>query len=69
MKDDLANSMVALMDDHEKIYYLNINDVFLEDDGTLTHRTMPDLLHLSPEAYQDWADAIMPTLLEIMNQP
>ncbi|MFZ9010687.1 MAG: GDSL-type esterase/lipase family protein [Anaerohalosphaeraceae bacterium] len=68
IKDDLANSMVALMDDHKKIYYLNINDVFLEDDGTLTHRTMPDLLHLSPEAYQAWADAIMPTLLEIMNQ-
>ena len=40
----------------------------VEEDGTLTHRVMPDLLHLSPEAYQAWADAIMPTLLEIMNQ-
>jgi lysophospholipase L1-like esterase len=33
--------------------------------GTLPQAIMPDFLHLSPEGYQRWAEAIEPTLKEL----
>jgi len=41
---------------------LDIGPKFLEPDGTLTPEVMPDLLHLSPRAYETWAASIAPAL-------
>jgi len=62
------NALIKEFADNEHVYYLNINDRFLENDGTLSKKIMPDLLHLSEEGYQIWADAMKPLLTKLMTQ-
>ncbi len=60
------NESIAELDNGESIFYLDISDVFLLDDGTLPESVMPDALHLSARGYGLWADAMNPTLLELL---
>lgn len=62
---DAANRELAKLDDGKTIRFLNINDVFLGQDGRIPHSIMPDQLHPGPAGYQLWADAMQP-LLESM---
>lgn len=52
------NEIIAKLDDGKYVFYKDIGKKFLSEDGTLTRKMMPDLLHLSPEAYEAWANAI-----------
>jgi len=61
-----ASAMAAELADGDRVHYLDIGKAFLEPDGTLTKATMPDYLHLTPEAYARWARAIEPELSELM---
>ena len=36
-----------------------IGDAFMSDDGTISKELMPDFLHLTPKAYEMWAEAIV----------
>jgi lysophospholipase L1-like esterase len=54
--------------DNKRVYFLDINDAFLNDDGALTRETMPDLLHPYEKGYQLWAEAIAPTVAELMGE-
>lgn len=63
------NRLLAGMDDGQKVFFLDIGDKFLEPDGSLSRKIMPDLLHLSPAGYTIWADAVEPKLKELLNQP
>lgn len=60
------NETIAKLDDGKNVYYLDIGDKFLEEDGSLSKEIMPDFLHLSAEGYQRWADAIAPKLADLM---
>ena len=40
--------------------------VFLDANGVLPRSIMPDLLHLSEEGYQRWADAIEPRIADLL---
>jgi lysophospholipase L1-like esterase len=60
------NAALAKLDDGNKTRYLDIGDKFLEPDGSITKEMMPDALHPTPKGYQIWADAIQPTLDEMM---
>jgi lysophospholipase L1-like esterase len=57
-KVNATNAILAKLDDGKMVFYKDIGKKFLEPDGTLEKKIMPDLLHLSPEGYQIWADAI-----------
>jgi len=48
------------------IYYLNINQAFLNEQGVLTRRIMPDLLHPEEEGYRLWAEAMNPVLEQLL---
>lgn len=48
--------------DGEMIHYLDIGQVFLSDDGTLSKDVMWDFLHLTDEGYTRWAEATRETL-------
>jgi lysophospholipase L1-like esterase len=61
-----VNSIIAKLDDGQKVFFLDIGEKFLQPDGTLTREIMPDLLHLSPAGYQIWADAIQEKLTELV---
>jgi lysophospholipase L1-like esterase len=61
------NKIITKLDDDGKtVKYLDIGDKFLEKDGTLSRDVMPDFLHLSKKGYEIEANAIKPTLSELM---
>lgn len=59
------NDRIRRFHDGERVHYVDIGSVFLEEDKTLSPRIMPDALHLSPEGYKRWAEAIEPKLKEL----
>jgi N-acetylglucosamine-6-sulfatase len=56
------NQIIRRFEDGQRVHYLDIGDVFLEADGTISPEVMPDALHLSEEGYRRWAAALEPTL-------
>ena len=42
----------------DRVTFLPIGHLMIEDDGSIDPRIMPDFLHLSEEGYQIWFDAI-----------
>jgi lysophospholipase L1-like esterase len=61
------NKIIAKLDDEGKtVKFLDIGEKFLEPDGTLSKEVMPDALHLSAKGYEIWAEAINPTLQEML---
>jgi lysophospholipase L1-like esterase len=66
-KNDKVNTMVAKLDDGGKtVKYLDIGGKFLETDGTISKEIMPDSLHLSEKGYKIWADAVLPSVKELL---
>lgn len=65
--NEQSNSIVEKLADNEHVFYLDIGDEFLDDDGKLSKEIMPDLLHLSERGYTIWAESIEPTLTKLLN--
>jgi lysophospholipase L1-like esterase len=51
--------------DQKHVHFLDLASVFTEEDGKLPKAIMPDLLHLSKEGYERWAEALEPKLKEL----
>ncbi|MCA9263856.1 MAG: GDSL family lipase [Planctomycetales bacterium] len=64
--NDEINGIICHYADDEHVFYLNINDTFLDDDGTLPKSVMPDLLHPNPQGYALWAEAMEPTIAKLL---
>jgi lysophospholipase L1-like esterase len=62
----LINTAIAKLDDGKMVKFIDIGSNFLEADGTLPKSIMPDLLHPNAKGYQIWADAMEPTLAEML---
>jgi len=61
------NEKISKLDDGGKtVKYLDIGPKFLDSDGGLHRDVMPDWLHPNAKGYQIWADAVQPTLDELM---
>ncbi|MFA5689840.1 MAG: platelet-activating factor acetylhydrolase IB subunit [Kiritimatiellales bacterium] len=65
-KNDQASETVAKIADNKKIFYLNINQAFLDADGVLRRSVMPDLLHLNEDSYRVWAEQVDPMISRLM---
>jgi lysophospholipase L1-like esterase len=63
-----VNARIAKLDDGKSVFYLDIGEKFLDKDGALAPEIMPDYLHLSPQGYKIWADAITPTLEKLLKK-
>lgn len=61
-----TNEIIAKFDDGRMVHYKDIGAIFLEPDGSLSKKVMPDLLHLSPDAYERWAQAIKDDVAKLM---
>ncbi|MEM8668190.1 MAG: sulfatase/phosphatase domain-containing protein [Planctomycetota bacterium] len=59
------NQQIRRFADGDQVHFLEIGDQFLEEDGTISKEIMPDLLHLTTEGYQRWANALEPKLTEL----
>jgi lysophospholipase L1-like esterase len=60
-KNEEANKIIARLDDQKHVFFMNINDRFLDDKGSLIGFRR-DNLHPNAEGYEIWASAVAPTL-------
>ncbi len=61
-----ANGIISKLDDGKMVFYKDIGEKFLEKDGSLDKKIMPDYLHLSEAGYQIWADAIKEDVTKLL---
>ncbi|MEO8017463.1 MAG: GDSL-type esterase/lipase family protein, partial [Pseudomonadota bacterium] len=64
-----ANDEIAKLADGKSIRYVNINQQLAPHDDQLLPGMMNDGLHLTPKAYQVWANALKPIFAEILGAP
>jgi lysophospholipase L1-like esterase len=48
------------------VEYMDISAKYLEADGSISQEVMHDFLHLTPDGYDIWADAISSKVKEIV---
>jgi lysophospholipase L1-like esterase len=46
----------------DQVIFQDYGELFLQEDGTIAPDIMGDYLHLTPEGYRIWAEAMLPTL-------
>jgi lysophospholipase L1-like esterase len=63
-----ANERIAKFADDQHVFYLDIGPKFLDSDGTLPKKIMPDLLHPNAEGYEIWAKSIEPTVAKLLGE-
>ncbi|MDU0354457.1 platelet-activating factor acetylhydrolase IB subunit [Paraglaciecola aquimarina] len=61
-----ANKLCERLADQQYIFWLDIGQHFLTDDGTVLDTVMPDFLHLAPAQYQVWAEAMQQQIHDLM---
>lgn len=61
-----VNALTRPMADGKRVIWLDLTGVFLNDEGILTVRVMPDGLHLSKHGYGLWARAMEPTIERLL---
>lgn len=64
-----ANRQIAALADGKSIRYVNINEQLAFSDNHLRDGMTYDGLHLTPRAYQHWANALKPIFTEILGPP
>jgi beta-glucosidase len=69
LKVEAVNRQLPALADGEHVFVHDIGRVFLEPDGRISKTIMPDFLHLSPEGYRRWAEAILPILTPWLGNP
>ncbi len=63
-----VNAIISGFADNKKIFFLDINQAFLDVNGTLSKTIMPDLLHPNEQGYEIWAKAMGPTLDKLLKK-
>ena len=66
-QNEKINEIIKDYADNNTVFYLDINDKFLEKDGTLPKSIMPDALHPNVKGYKIWAEALMPGVKKLLN--
>ena len=61
-----ASDLVSKLADNKTIFYCDINQVFLNLDGSINHDKMGDWLHPTPAGAKAWAQAMEPLLSQLM---
>ncbi len=64
--NEKVNAIIAGYADNKHIFFADINQQFLDADGTLSTDIMPDLLHPNEKGYEIWAKAMAPELKKLM---
>jgi len=61
-----VNQIMCTYADDKKVFFIDINHVFLDDEGRLTSNVMGDFLHPNANQYQIFADAIESSIIRLM---
>ncbi len=69
IRDELhrINEIIARLDAHERVHYLDIGEVFMDDEGVISRDIMSDLLHPSSDGYELWAEAVKEPLAALLD--
>jgi len=68
IKNDQVNALLAKLDDGKNVKFLDIGSSFLDKEGNLPPEIMKDYLHPGEKGYEVWAQAMNPTLSELLGQ-
>ncbi|WP_193161975.1 glycoside hydrolase family 3 N-terminal domain-containing protein [Microbulbifer hainanensis] len=60
------NRIISGYADNQHVFYLNIGDKFLDENGVLSAEIMPDHLHPNARGYKIWAESMEPTLARLL---
>ncbi len=60
------NSIIAKLDDGDKVHYLDIGNVFLDANGVIALDVMSDGLHPTTKGYELWAAAVAEPLAALL---
>ena len=61
-----VNEALPAMADGEKIIFLNIHDLFIDENGLMCRETHPDLVHPNADGYEIWGKALAPVIRELL---
>ena len=64
----VANKNLSMLADNNHIFYMDINELFLRDDGSISSDLMPDFEHPSPLGHRIWAERIEAKVAELMGE-
>jgi len=62
------NKIISTYDDGKFIKYMDIGDKFLDKEGAIPKDVMNDGLHPTAKGYEIWAEAVMPTVYEMIGK-
>jgi len=66
-QNEATNAIIKGFADDKTVFFMDIGSKLLQPHGILTKEIMPDLLHLSPQGYEIWCEAIKDKVQELMN--
>jgi enterochelin esterase family protein len=66
--NDEINAKIKTFADDKNVFFLDVSDKFLDDEGGLSKKIMPDLLHPNAKGYNIWAKAMEPTIKKLMGE-
>lgn len=61
-----VNEIIKHYVDNKRVFFADINAVFLTQEGVLPKEIMPDLLHPNEKGYSLWAEALEPHLQKLL---
>jgi len=67
-KNNRASQKAAEIADNKMIFFLDINQAFLNENGDLSREIMPDLIHPGETGYQLCAEAMEPTVKKLLGE-
>ncbi|MEX0662838.1 MAG: platelet-activating factor acetylhydrolase IB subunit [Balneolaceae bacterium] len=62
-----VNNIIESFADQNRVFFLDVNHVYLNEDGTLPEEIMPDHLHPNEYGYQLWAEAMEPMIENLLD--
>ena len=62
------NQALHKLDDGKWVSFLDFGHIFIEPNGKIAKSMMRDFVHLSPNGYRLWAEAMEPTLAKLLGE-
>ncbi|NCF93337.1 MAG: hypothetical protein GWQ05_20635 [Verrucomicrobiaceae bacterium] len=61
-----AGELTKQLADGKQVFWLDVNNIFLNANGTINTDLMWDLLHPSPKGAEAWSKAVAPSLARLL---
>jgi beta-glucosidase len=62
------NALIRSYADNQRVFFLDLSSLFLDNQGLLSQHLMPDYLHPNEQGYQVWADGMEDILTRLWGE-